>query len=75
MIVLRSTFNDAIHAIKVEPCPSLDTETTGLRPYHGDRIFSVIIATAHCAYYFNFQAYPDLTKDEVLGPDHMKRLS
>jgi DNA polymerase-1 len=38
---------------------ALDTETTGLRPHHGDRLFSLIIADDRdSAYYFNFQRYP-----------------
>lgn len=33
---------------------SVDTETTGLAPYKGHRLFSVIVATATEEYYFNF---------------------
>lgn len=33
---------------------SVDTETTGLAPYKGHRLFSVIVATAADEYYFNF---------------------
>lgn len=42
---------------------ALDTETTGLRPYHGDRLFSLVIATDKDAFYFNFQGYPGLDSD------------
>lgn len=33
---------------------SCDTETTGLWPYHGDRLFCVILATATEEYYLDF---------------------
>ena len=53
----------------------VDTETTGLRPYKGDRLFSLIIANQHGALYFNFQAYPGLGEEYVLTRDHLKALS
>ncbi len=45
---------------------AVDTETTGLRAYHDDRIFSIIIADEEKSYYFNFQQYQDLAEDWVL---------
>jgi len=33
---------------------ALDTETTGLRSFHDDRLFSIIIADDETEYYFNF---------------------
>lgn len=36
---------------------SFDTETTGLRSFHGDRVFSIIIGDDRDVYYFNFQNY------------------
>jgi DNA polymerase-1 len=47
---------------------SCDTETTGLRPFQGDRLFSVIIGAEDTAWYFNFQTYTD---DAHLGPDYV----
>ena len=35
----------------------VDTETTGLRPYHGDTLFSVAIYAGSEWYYFNFIEY------------------
>lgn len=46
---------------------AIDTETTGLRPYHGDRLFSLIISSENEAWYFNFQAYPEISEDLILG--------
>jgi len=47
---------------------ALDTETTGLKPYKGDRPFSLIIATDKESYYFNFQKYDGLNFDLYLNP-------
>lgn len=37
----------------------LDTETTGLNPYKGDKLFSLIISTYKDNFYFNFNDKPD----------------
>lgn len=36
---------------------AFDTETTGLRPYHGDKIFGLSVATAANTYYLSFKSY------------------
>ena len=46
------------HLIK-ERFLAVDTETTGLRPYHGDVLFSIIVSSPERDFYFNFNAYPD----------------
>lgn len=45
---------------------AVDCETTGLRAYHGDQLFSLIIADNRASRYFNFLPYPNLHKDFVL---------
>lgn len=63
MYSLRSTILELLKCRKL----ALDTETTGLRPYHGDRLFSLILSTASQAWYFNFNVdAPDFTDDEKL---------
>ena len=37
----------------------VDTETFGLRPYHGDRLFSIILCDGKKVGYFNFLDYHD----------------
>lgn len=37
------------------PRLSLDTETSGLRPFHGDRLFSIIVADDQHEYYLDFR--------------------
>jgi DNA polymerase-1 len=59
MIVTTDNFNRTIEEIKQAPRISLDTETTGLRRYHGDRAFAIIIGTDKEEYYFNFNLYSD----------------
>jgi len=48
----------------------LDTETTGLRAYHDDSAFSLILSDSSGAFYFNFQAY-DLDESFVLEKDEV----
>ena len=66
MIVTGANFNNCIAEIRSHKARSLDTETTGLRPYHGDRIFSVIVGTPTDTYYFNFQKYDDVPAEQTL---------
>ncbi len=51
-IVSRPNFQECLEQIRVAPACGLDTETFGLR--HEQRLFSIQIATAGMAYYFNF---------------------
>lgn len=67
MIVTRSGFDEALKQLLKEPRLSIDTETTGLRMFHGDRFFSFIIAkNENEAFYFNFNPY---TYSHVKNPD------
>lgn len=59
MYVTGDLFDEVLTKIARYDYLSLDTETTGLRPYHGDRLFSIIIGTPENQYYFNFFPYPD----------------
>lgn len=76
MIVGRSTFAAVLEKLKTLPLReiSLDTETTGLRPWHGDRLFSLILGVADEEFYFNFQAYPGLSIEFILAPGHYWQL-
>jgi DNA polymerase-1 len=73
MVVHSDSVLEWVHKKLMEPMDwiSFDTETTGLRPYHGDRPFAVIIGTPDETYYFNLTAYEDdcypvLTLEECL---------
>lgn len=45
MVQNAQTLAEVMDLLGEESCLSVDTETTGLRPFHGDRFFSVIIGT------------------------------
>lgn len=74
MIVGRSNFESVVRDLSNHRTLSLDTETTGLRPYHGDRLFSIILGTHEEGFYFNFKAYADLGPEFILTPAHMQLL-
>lgn len=75
MIVRRADFSRVVDLLCRTGERALDTETTGLRAYHEDRLFSLIIADEEKAYYFNFQPYPDLTEDWVLPREYLPLLA
>lgn len=61
MILVESdNFEKIVDVLKLPPegigydALAIDTETTGLFPFHGDRLFSIIIATSTEEFYFNF---------------------
>lgn len=75
MIVTRTNFEAVITKISNSPGGALDCETTGLRPYHGDRLFSIVIALHPSdVFYFNFQAAKGCIGDEILMAVHLGRL-
>jgi len=56
---------------ELSKCDTLvvDTETTGLRPYHEDVLFSIIIGTLDDrTFYFNFNNYPGVDGLRDFGP-------
>jgi len=59
MVVAQDLFDEIVQRLKTIPRLSLDTETTGLRPYHDSRLFSIIIGSPSNNYYFDFK---ELTK-------------
>lgn len=69
MIVTLDNFDKVVEELKAEPELGLDTETTGLRMYHGDKIFSLILASPREAYYFNFHPYKDLPEQFLLDSE------
>lgn len=84
MIVTRSNFSEVLARLRSASLCSLDTETFGLRPYHGDKLFSLVVATIEgvvgggdpviTPYYFNFQYYDGLPGEQILAAAHLKQL-
>lgn len=66
MIVLKETFKDTLAKLSSKKVFSLDTETYGLSPFKGDRLFSIIIHDGNDSYYFNFNPYPNVEPECVL---------
>lgn len=66
MIVSCKNLKICLEEIALESMLSLDCETTGLYPYNGDRLFSIIIGTKDKQFYFNFNQYLDFDPDFIL---------
>lgn len=76
MIVSKPDFESSLNWLKTQVRLGLDTETTGLRMYHGDKLFSIIVAVPDEAYYFNFLEYPNnFDHDFLLLPTHLAMLN
>lgn len=58
MIVTDDYMDDALRVLSRYPVISLDTETTGLRPYHGDTPFAIVIGYKDGTYYFDSRILP-----------------
>jgi DNA polymerase-1 len=54
VLVEPKNFEEIVAKLKLAPVLALDTETSGLRPYHGDKLFCVILHDGATAYYFGF---------------------
>lgn len=67
MLVTPSNYAHIVTYLCEAPTLALDTETTGLRPYHGDKPFSVIISNRVEAFYFNFNSCTDAPKLDPVG--------
>lgn len=72
MIVTCSGLPHVLEKLSSFESLSLDTETTGLAPYRGDRLFSIIISNGDEDYYFNFQAYGGFDSEYVLPYSHIR---
>ena len=55
MLVTQEIYGACIERIQEHSIFALDTETNGLHPHSGDRLFSIAIATTTGSYYFDFQ--------------------
>lgn len=75
IVVRKSNLDECIAALMDEPILSVDTETTGLEPFRGCKLFSVIVATAKQSFYLNFNWYSELGLEEfILGDDAKDKL-
>lgn len=64
LVVTGSNFLETVDHLATVIKLAVDTETTGLRPFQGDYLFSVIVADRDNEFYFNFNE-----KDETFAPE------
>lgn len=62
--VTNNNLYEVLQILQNEPILSFDTETTGLRYFHGDKLFSLVIATKEEQYYFNFN---ELNQNDIFN--------
>lgn len=74
MWITREIFDETIKDLAKQQYLSLDTETTGLRPYHGDRIISIIIGNPQKQFYFNFYPYSGMEESNILTADYFDKM-
>lgn len=74
MLVGHDQLEGVLAKLSLEPKLGVDTETTGLRPFHGDRPFSIIVGNGEELYYFNFCLYGGLDWKYILLPHHVEEL-
>lgn len=74
MLVAQQNFDSVLSHLLEQEELGLDTETTGLRMFHGDRLFSIIIASHLETYYFNFIPYDGVEQDLVLTRTHLEKM-
>ncbi len=76
-VVSREDFGRVLGRLAAEPVLVLDTETTGLRPHHGDHLFSIIIGSLSEIFYFNFADYEEFDgwgEDVLTREEHFEAL-
>jgi DNA polymerase-1 len=58
-VVSVNNFEEVVRSLEPNKFLSFDTETTGLKPFHGDILFSCIFGASDTTWYFNFNDYQD----------------
>ena len=78
IIVTKESFSKCVKDINSASNIAIDTETTGLKVYHGDRLFSIIVSTDEHNYYFNYNNNgPTLDRadiSKIIAPDYKGRI-
>lgn len=73
-IVTKDNFESVKEKLLDASFIGLDSETTGLSSFHGDRLFSLALATDNDVFYFNFQEYPDIPSSFILDRSILRDL-
>lgn len=72
VIATEEILDSILEELKGEPVLAVDTETTGLRPFHKDELFSIIVSSPTKDYYFNFNWYSELGVEQFHLKDKAK---
>lgn len=71
--VVNSNIDDCIKHLKGCDYLSIDPETTGLKPHHGDLMYSFAISDGVVVYFFNFNEYP-ISSCLILNEEHFPKI-
>lgn len=66
MIVTRENFDAVLREICDQERISVDTETEGLHPFHGDKLFAVVVTTKTKGFYFDFNINGELPRSWII---------
>jgi len=66
MIVTRDNLDAVLREICDQERVSVDTETEGLHPFHGDRLFAVVVTTKEKGFYFDFNINGELPRSWII---------
>lgn len=73
MPVVRNEFQSVLNKFKTPGLYAIDCETSGLFPYNGDRLFSIILCDSENeAYYFNFNEDQNPDEPSLLPRNYLK---
>jgi len=74
ILVNKNDFGKHIADIKKAERLSIDTETTGVNPYHGDRLFSIIVTDKTREWYFDFNTFHKGYRPKLNPSTYLPRL-
>jgi DNA polymerase-1 len=74
-VVYEQIVDEVLEHLATKRNLAIDTETTGLYPYHGDKLFSIAISDSQEDYYFNFIPYPNLPENMVLRENTLQKIN
>lgn len=78
VIVTWDIFDDVVAIINSAPDIAIDTEATGLRVYHGDKLFAIIVSIQKEDFYFNYNdnaaKLPRSNISKIISKDYKGRI-
>jgi len=74
VLVTRASFDEFLDTLRGDQELALDLETTGLYPWHADRLFSMALAGRETNWYLNFKSLDGLPQDLFLSNQQLDKL-